>query len=121
MSESILTLAEEKLAEIIWRTAPVASPELVNIAYQELGWKKSTTYTVLRRICDKGIFKNDNAVVTVVLTYGQLQQHQSRQFVASTFSGSLPKFIAAFVGGGKLSSKEAHELVQLIEAHQEVD
>jgi len=119
MNDYNLTAAEEKLAEIIWQTAPVASPELVDMAQGQLGWKKSTTYTVLRRLCDKGIFQNANAIVAVALTRKELLAHQSRQFVKDSFSGSLPGFIAAFVGGAKLSSKEADELVQLIEAHQE--
>ena len=115
-----LTTAEEKLSTIIWDLAPITSPELVDIAYERMGWKKSTTYTVLRRLCDKGIFNNANAKVTVVLTREELLARQSRQFIEHTFKGSLPGFIAAFFGGGKLSSKEANELVQLIESHQEV-
>ena len=113
-----LTIAEEKLATLIWQNAPVSSPLLVEIAREELDWKKSTTYTVLRRLCDKGLFANDNAVVTVALTQKELLARQSRQFVDDTFNGSLPGFVAAFVGSGKLSSKEADELRQLIEAHQ---
>jgi len=119
MSDYNLTTAEEKLATIIWRTAPVTSPDLVDIAQSELDWKKSTTYTVLRRLCDKGIFKNENAIVSTALTREELQARQSRQFVANTFSGSLPSFVAAFVGGGKLSPKVADALMQLIESHQE--
>ena len=114
-----LTSAEEKLATIIWDNAPIPSPDLVEMAHNKLDWKKSTTYTVLRRLCEKGIFQNTNAEVTIQLTRNELLALQSRQFVDRTFSGSLPGFIAAFVGGGKLSSKVADELVQLIEAHQE--
>jgi len=117
----ILTTAEEKLAAIIWQNAPIPSPQLVDMAQKKLDWKKSTTYTVLRRLCDKGIFKNENTIVTVALTSKELLARQSRQFVDDAFSGSLPGFIAAFVGGGgKLSPKEADELRKLIEAHQEV-
>jgi len=114
-----LTGAEEKLAEIIWAKAPLTSPELVDISFEELGWKKSTTYTVLRRLCEKGIFVNGNARVTVNLTREDLVASQSRQFVKSAFGGSLPGFIASFFGGKKLSLEEADELRQLIEAHQE--
>jgi len=120
MNDYNLTAAEEKLAEIIWQNAPIASPQLVDIAYKQLDWKKSTTYTVLRRLCDKGIFNNASAMVTIALTHEDLLARQSRQFVADTFSGSLPGFIAAFVGSAKLSSKEADELMKLIESHQEV-
>ena len=114
-----LTTAEEKLADIIWSSAPIPSPDLVDIANKQLDWKKSTTYTVLRRLCEKGIFKNTNALVTTQLTRKELLALQSRRFVDQAFSGSLPGFIAAFVGGGKLPPKVADELVQLIEAHQE--
>ena len=120
MSDSnILTSAEEKLAAIIWDNAPIPSPDLVDLAHSQLGWKKSTTYTVLRRLCDKGIFANTNAIVSTALTHDELLARQSRQFVNQAFNGSLPGFIAAFVGGGKLSPKEADELKQLIESHQE--
>jgi len=115
-----LTSAEEKLSAILWEMAPISSPELVDIAQEKLGWKKSTTYTVLRRLCDKGVFQNANAVVTAALTREELLARQSRQFVDSTFSGSLPSFIAAFFGGSKLSAKDADELLQLVETHQEV-
>jgi len=116
-----LTIAEERLAQLIWQNSPISSPDLVDIAYKYLDWKKSTTYTVLRRLCEKGIFRNENAIVTIALTRDELLARQSRQFVANTFRGSLPGFIAAFVGGGKISSKDADELLQLIEAHQEVE
>ena len=116
---SILTSAEEKLAAIIWECSPLLSPDLVDIAHSRLGWKKSTTYTVLRRLCDKGIFANTNATVSTALTRDELLARQSRQFVNQAFGGSLPGFIAAFVGGGKLSPKDTDELLQLIEAHQE--
>jgi len=119
MSDYNLTAAEAKLADILWHVAPVTSPVLVDIAQEKLGWKKSTTYTVLKRLCDKGIFTNTNAEVATALTREELLARQSHQFVDKSFSGSLPGFIAAFVGGAKLSSKECSELVQLIEAYQE--
>ena len=116
---TVLTAAEERLADIIWQNAPLTSPELVALTNKKLDWKKSTTYTVLRKLCDKGIFKNENAVVTALLTRDELIARQSRQFVAETFGGSLPGFIASFVGGQKLSSNEAEELKQLIESYRE--
>ena len=114
-----LTVAEERLADIIWQEAPIASPDLVDIALRTLGWKKSTTYTVLRRLCDKGIFINGNALVKIAITRQELIAYQSRSFVDSSFGGSLPGFIASFFSGKKLSSKEADELKLLIDAHQE--
>ena len=75
-----LTVAEEKLAVLIWREAPLTSPELVEIADKEMDWKKSTTYTVLKKLCDKGVFRNENANVSVVLTQNELISHQSRYY-----------------------------------------
>ncbi|MCL2572304.1 MAG: BlaI/MecI/CopY family transcriptional regulator [Defluviitaleaceae bacterium] len=114
-----LTVAEERLADIIWQKAPLTSPELVNIAWEKLEWKKSTTYTVLRRLCEKGIFVNGSAIVKVAITREELIASQSRHFVNSSFGGSLPGFMASFFGGKKLSAKEADELKQLIDQHQE--
>ena len=114
-----LFAGEEKLATIIWREAPIASPELVAIAERELSWKKSTTYTVLKKLCDKGVFRNDKAVVSVVLTRDELMARQSRHFVEDAFGGSLPKFITSFIGGGKLTPEQAAELKRLIDEHQE--
>jgi predicted transcriptional regulator len=119
MSKSItLFAAEEKLAALIWREAPIKSPELVALAEKELDWKKSTTYTVLKKICDKGVFKNENANVTVVLTQEELIAYQSRYFVEDTFGGSLPRFITSFFGGKKLSPEQAAELKRLIDEHE---
>jgi len=113
-----LTAAEEKLASLIWREAPMTSPELVVLAETEMAWKKSTTYTVLKKLCDKGIFKNEQAQVSVLLSREALIERQSRQYVEDTFGGSLPKFIASFIGGEKLSAEQAEELRRLIEEHE---
>lgn len=116
-----LTEAEEKLAHLIWREAPLTSPELVALAELEMGWKKSTTYTVLKKLCDKGVFKNRNANVSVVLTRDELVARQSRRYVEDTFGGSLPKFITAFIGGKKLTPEQAAEIRKLIDEHEEGD
>jgi len=115
-----LTAAEEKLAALIWREAPLTSPELVEIADKEMNWKKSTTYTVLKKLCDKGVFKNENANVSVALTRNELISQQSRHFVEDSFGGSLPKFITSFFGGKKLSPEQAAELKRLIEEHSDI-
>jgi predicted transcriptional regulator len=121
MSKSItLTAAEEKLAAIIWREAPLTSPELVQIADKELAWKRTTMYTVLKKLCDKGVFKNENANISVVLTRDEQIARQSRRYVEDTFGGSLPKFIVSFIGGGKLTTEQAAELKRLIEEHSGV-
>lgn len=113
-----LTTAEEKLAALIWQRAPMTSPELVAIAEWELGWKKSTTYTILKRMCDKGVFKNDNANVSVVLSHDELRARQSRHFVEDIFGGSLPSFITAFYGSKKLTTEQTAELKRLIEEYE---
>ena len=113
-----LTAAEEKLAALIWRDAPLTSPDLVALAEREMDWKKSTTYTVLKKLCDKGIFKNENANVSVVLTRDEQIARQSRCYVEDTFGGSLPKFITSFFGGRKLTPEQAAELRRLIEEHE---
>lgn len=119
MSKSItLTEAEEKLAALIWRNAPLTSPDLVALAEREMDWKKSTTYTMLKKLCDKGVFKNENANVSVMLTRDEQIARQSRRYVEDTFGGSLPKFIASFFGGRQLTPEQAAELKRLIEEHE---
>lgn len=113
-----LTAAEEKLAALIWRDAPLTSPDLVALAEREMDWKKSTTYTVLKKLCNKGVFKNENAKVTVILTQEEQMARQSRRYVEDTFGGSLPKFITSFFGGKKLTPEQAAELKHLIEEHE---
>jgi len=113
-----LTAAEEKLAVLIWRDAPLTSPDLVATAEREMDWKKSTTYTVLKKLCDKGVFKNENASVSVLLTRDEQLARQSRSYVEDAFGGSLPKFITSFIGGGKLTRAQAEEIKRLIEEHE---
>ena len=113
-----LTEAEEKLADLIWKDAPLSSPDLVALAEREMAWKKSTTYTVLKKLCDKGVFKNENANVSVILTRDEQIARQSRRYVEDTFGGSLPKFITSFFSGRKLTPEQAAELKRLIEEHE---
>lgn len=87
---------ETKFAELIWDNEPISSGELVKLCEKELSWKKSTTYTMLRRLCMRKIFKNNNGVVSSVITRQEFQALQSEQFVKETFNGSLPQFLAAF-------------------------
>jgi len=114
-----LTAAEEKLAALIWHDAPLTSPDLVALAEKELNWKKSTTYTVLKKLCDKGVFKNESAYVSVVLTRDEQMARQSRGYVEDAFGGSLPKFITSFFSGGKLAPEQAAELKRLVEEYEE--
>jgi predicted transcriptional regulator len=85
-----------------------------------MNWKKSTTYTVLRKLCNKGIFRNESAVVSSLITKDEYYANQSVRFVEDTFGGSLPKFLTAFISGRKLSNRQAEELKRLIDEHKEV-
>jgi predicted transcriptional regulator len=119
--KSNYTLAEmeTKFADLIWDREPIESPELVKAAEQEMKWKKSTTYTILKRLCDRGIFKNENAVVTSLIKKDEFYAKQSRDYIEETFEGSLPKFFSAFVSNSKLNKKQAEELKRLIDEHEE--
>lgn len=114
-----LTEAELGLAEIIWEAEPMSSSELVRICDSRFNWKKSTTYTMLKRLQSKGIFKNESGLITALISKETYQVNQSRVFVKETFGGSLPKFITAFTRNRKLSNQEAEELIELIERHRE--
>lgn len=118
MSHYQMGVLETRFANIIWAHEPVTSRQLVELAAQELNWKKSTTFTVLRRLCDKGIFQNNKGTVTSLLSVEQYATAKSTQFVNETFSGSLPAFLAAFTAGRKLTEKEISELREIIEAQQ---
>ena len=104
---------------VVWDNAPVNSGLLVELCSEALGWKKSTTYTTVKKLCSKGYIKNENAVVSVLVTKEQVQAEESGGFVERDFGGSLPGFIAAFLGGRKISEKEAEEIKRLIDEHRE--
>ena len=115
MEENKLGMMEMRFAELIWANAPVGSGELVRLCEKELGWKKSTTYTILRRLCQRGIFKNENSTVTAVLSRADFDARQSEEFVEEKFDGSLPRFLAAFTSRKKLSDAEIDALQKLID------
>ena len=114
MDDLRLVAIESRFADIIWDNAPLGSGELVKLAAQELGWKKSTTYTVLKKLCERGLFRNEGGTVSVQLTREEFHAMQSERFLDETFSGSLPAFIAAFSTRKKLSEEELRELEELI-------
>ena len=114
MSELRMGAIESRFADIIWQNEPITSPELVKLAAQELSWKKSTTYTVLKRLCERGIFQNQDGTVTSLISKQDFYAVQSEKFVEETFSGSLPAFLAAFTTRKKLSDAEINELQELI-------
>lgn len=119
MSSYRLTRSEEKFSDLVWRHEPVGSGELVKLCEKELAWKKSTTYTVLKNLCGKGVLQNRNAVVTSRIKRDEFYAGRTRRFVEDTFGGSLPKFLTAFMGGKKLSERQAEELKRLIDEHKE--
>ena len=114
MSELRMGAIESRFADMIWENEPVPSPELVKLAEREFNWKKSTTYTVLKRLCERGIFQNQGGVVTSLISRQDFYAVQSEKFVEETFSGSLPAFLAAFTTRKKLSEEEIAELQALI-------
>ena len=117
MEDYRLGVVETRFAELIWSHEPLTSGELVKLCAKELEWKKSTTYTVLKKLCDRGIFQNQDGLVTSVLSQKEFQSRQSRRFVEDTFSGSLPAFIAAFAEGGSLSNQELLEIRRMIDSY----
>ncbi len=122
MFMELLSLAEKRLMEIIWDAAPVESGRLVKLAEESINWNKSTTYTVLRKLIAKGFVKNEDTVVSVLIPKEKVLISESNQIVEESFSGSLPRFVAAFLGNKKtLSDEDADELMKLIKDHMKED
>ncbi len=115
----LMTEAENQLAQIIWEQEPVASGQLVKLASERLNWKKSTTYTVLRKICENGIFQNEQAVVTSLLSREEYARLKGERYLKENYNGSLPGFVAAFLKRKKLSRQEIEELSRMIEEYKE--
>ena len=115
----IMTEAESILADLIWEKEPVGSGELVKLAAERLEWKKSTTYTVLRKICENEIFVNQDSVVTSLISKEEYTRLKGERYLEENYNGSLPGFVAAFLKKQKLSKKEIEELAQMIEDYKE--
>ena len=115
MEKHKLGAMEMQFAELIWSKEPISSGELVKLCEKELGWKKSTTYTMLRRLCERGIFQNEGGTVRALMSREELAALQSEKFVEETFGGSLPKFLVAFTMRNKLSEQELEQLQRLID------
>jgi BlaI family transcriptional regulator, penicillinase repressor len=111
--------AEYKFVCIIWELGPINSTELVKICMNRLGWKKSTTYTVLKKLCERGILQNQDAVVSALVEREQVQKFESEELLARAFDGSLPTFLASFLQDRKLSKDEAEELSRMIKEASE--
>lgn len=110
---------ESRFLNIIWAHEPVASGELVRLCQAELGWKKSTTYTMLKRLAEKGLVINEKTQVRALVSREEVQAAESEYVVEQTFLGSLPGFLVSFLGGRTISEREAEEIKQLIDAHRE--
>lgn len=103
---------------IVWEQAPINSGQLVKLCNERLGWKKSTTYTTIRKLVEKGYICNENATVSVLVEKSRVQADESEYFVNRTFGGSLPQFLTAFLGGKKISDREAEKIKALIDEHR---
>ena len=114
-----LTNAEARLAELLWKNAPMASMEMIKMAQREFDWKKSTTFSILKFLIEKGLAKNENAHVSMLYTRDEFIAEQSCRYVDDTFGGSLPMFIASFTRGRKLTPDQIADLKRLIETHEE--
>ena len=119
MSEYQMGAIESRFAEIIWEHEPLSSAELAKRSEELLKWKKSTTYTVLKRLCDKGIFQNNKGTVTSLISREEFYSLQSEKFVEETFDGSLPAFLAAFTARKSLTAEEVAQLRRMIADFEE--
>lgn len=115
MKDIELGAVQERFADIVWAHEPVSSGDLVKLCEKELNWKKPTTYTVLRKLCEKGLMKNEDGVVTTLITRDRFYSAKSEQVVTESFHGSLPAFIAAFISKQKLTPKEVDEIKSMID------
>lgn len=109
--------SDYRFMQVVWEHAPVNSGELVKLCNDILGWKKSTTYTAIKKLSEKGYIQNHNAVVSVLVPKEHVQAKESENFVERTFGGSLPQFLTAFLGGKKISAEEAEKIKGLIDEH----
>lgn len=110
--------ADYRLLSIVWDSEPVASPELCKRAEAQLGWKRTTTYTVLKRLCDKQLLQNENTIVSSLVGRQEVQKVESREVVNRSFDGSLPQFIASFLGNEQISDDEAEQIKQMVDEYR---
>lgn len=119
MADLQMGAVESRFADIIWQNEPISSSELAKRSEELLGWKKTTSFTVLKRLCNKGIFENNKGCVTSIISKEDFYSIQSEKFVEETFNGSLPAFLAAFTSRKKLTKEEAYELRRLVNEFEE--
>ena len=119
MTDIELGAVQERFADIVWANEPVGSGELVRLCERELNWKKPTTYTVLRKLCEKGLLRNQDGIVTSLISREDFYSAKSRQIVEDSYHGSLPAFVAAFISHKKLTARDAEEIQKMIDAFRE--
>lgn len=119
MNELKLGVVDSRFADIVWKNAPLSTAELVKKCGEELSWKRTTTYSVLKKFCDNNIFKLENSVVSVLVTKEELHSRQSEKFVEEVFDGSLPAFIAAFTSKKRLTKEEVASIQRMIDSAKE--
>ena len=115
MFEIELGDVQARFADIIWENEPISSGELVKVCEKELNWKKPTTYTVLRKLCEKGLLKNENGTVSSIVSREEFYSAKSEQIIEESFEGSLPAFIASFISHKNLTAQEAEEIQKMID------
>ena len=120
MKDIELGTVQERFADIVWANEPLGSGELVKLCEKELGWKKPTTNTVLRKLCEKGLLKNEDGVVTTLISREDFYSAKSEQIIEDSYEGSLPAFIAAFTSRKKLSNAEVNEIQKMMNAEVRV-
>lgn len=111
--------SEYRFCEILWENEPVSSSELVRLCNEQLEWKKSTTYTVIRRLSERGVIQSENAIVTSLVSKEEALSAESMEVVEKTFSGSLPSFVAAFTRKKQLTKKEIDEIQKIIDSYKD--
>ena len=116
MQQIRLGVVEARFADIVWQNAPLTTRELVALCKEELNWARTTTYTVLKKLCDRGILKTENSIVTVLIEKDRFYAIQSEKFVENTFAGSLPAFVAAFTSRKKPTKEELAEIRKLLDS-----
>lgn len=118
MEELKLGTVESRFADIIWENEPISSGQLVKLCGQQLDWKKSTTYTMLKRLCERGLFQNEKGMVSALMTKEEFGAAQSEKIIEESFDGSLPAFIAAFTSRKKLSPDDVNEIQKMIDSYR---
>lgn len=119
MENARLGAVEARFADIVWKNEPLTTRELVNLCEKELNWKRTTTYTVLKKLCERGIFLTENSKVTALVSREEFYAIQSEKFVEDTFDGSLPAFLAAFTARKALTDEEVNELRKMVKEYEE--